>query len=33
MAAAEPRGSLPEPYKPHHRRRYGPEVVAALVPL
>jgi len=33
MAAAEPGGSLPQPVKPHHRRRYGPEVVAALVPL
>ena len=33
MASAEPGGSPPEPDKPHHRRRYGPEVVEALVPL
>ncbi|MFN6132734.1 MAG: transposase [Synechococcaceae cyanobacterium] len=33
MAAAEPGGSLPQPDKTHHRRRYGPEVVEALVPL
>lgn len=33
MAAAEPGGSPPEPDKPHHRRCYGPEVVAAMVPL
>ena len=33
MASAEPVGSPPEPDKPHNRRRYGPEVVAALVPL
>ena len=33
MASAEPVGSPPEPDKPHRRRRYGPEVVAALVPL
>ena len=33
VAVAEPGGSLLQPDKPHHRRRYGPEVVAALVPL
>ncbi|HBH71883.1 MAG TPA: hypothetical protein DDY43_00195 [Synechococcales bacterium UBA10510] len=33
MATAEPGGSLQEPDKPHHRRRYGPEVLEALVPL
>ena len=33
MAAVEPGGSLPEPTQPHHRRRYGPQVVQALVPL
>ena len=33
MAAAEPGGSLLEPTKPHHRWRYGPEVMEALVPL
>ena len=32
-AVAEPDGSLLQPDKPHHRRRYGPEVVEALVPL
>ena len=31
--AAELEGAPAEPEKPHHRRRYGPEVVAALVPL
>jgi hypothetical protein len=33
VAVAEPGGSLLQPDKPHHRRRYGPEVVEALVPL
>ena len=33
VAVAEPGGSLLQPEKPHHRHRYGPEVVAALVPL
>jgi len=33
MAAAEAGGSLPQPDKTHHRRRYGPEVVEALIPL
>jgi len=33
MASADPGGSPLEPDKPHHRRRYGPEVVEALVPL
>jgi hypothetical protein len=33
VAVAEPGGSLLQPDKPHHRHRYGPEVVAALVPL
>ena len=33
VAVAEPSGSLLQPDKPHHRRRYGPEVVEALVPL
>ena len=28
-----PCGSPSAPVKPHHRRRYGPEVVEALVPL
>ena len=31
--AAQLDGAPAEPEKPHHRRRYGPEVVAALVPL
>ena len=31
MAAAEPGGSLPQPDKTHHRRRYGPEVVEVLL--
>ena len=33
VAVAEPGGSLLQPDKPHHRRRYGPEVLEALVPL
>jgi len=33
VAVAEPSGSLLQPDKPHHRRRYGPEVLEALVPL
>ena len=33
VAVAEPGGSLLQPNKPHHRRRYGPEVLEALVPL
>ncbi|MFM7515032.1 MAG: transposase, partial [Cyanobium sp.] len=31
--AAQLDGAPAEPEKPHHRRRYGPEVVEALVPL
>ena len=31
--AAQLDGAPAESEKPHHRRRYGPEVVAALVPL
>lgn len=31
--AAELGGAPAEPEKPHHRRRYGPDVVEALVPL
>jgi hypothetical protein len=33
VAVAEMGGSLLQPYNPHHCHRYGPEVVAALVPL
>ncbi|MFN6131753.1 MAG: hypothetical protein ACK46L_02385 [Synechococcaceae cyanobacterium] len=33
VAAAEPGGSLLQPDNPHHRRRYGPKVVEAQVPL
>ncbi|MFM9101187.1 MAG: transposase, partial [Cyanobium sp.] len=31
--AAQPDGAPAEHERPHHRRRYGPEVVEALVPL
>jgi hypothetical protein len=30
---SEPGGAADESVKPHHRRRYGPDVVEALVPL
>jgi hypothetical protein len=30
---SEPGGAADEPVKPHHRRRYGPDVVEALLPL
>ncbi len=33
LPPSEPGGASAEPVKPHHRRRYGPDVVEALVPL